>query len=153
MWFSLLLWSHHAVLHDRTADLCLCPVLILHTLTSRVDWKFVSPLKWPPGVGPISSPVGVPSFYVGVKNCRCSKAPECVNGWINMPDSILSTRGGRMKKIWLLTEERWTVIKIKCVLSRNRVTDKENLWLPGDKRGRGLNWEIGTGINTLLYIK
>ena len=30
---------------------------------------------------------------------------------------------------------------------------KTNLWLPGDKRKGGINWEIGTDICTLLYIK
>ena len=29
---------------------------------------------------------------------------------------------------------------------------KTNLWLPG-VRGGGINWEIGTDIYTLLYIK
>ena len=30
---------------------------------------------------------------------------------------------------------------------------KTNLWLPRGKRGRGINWEIGIDIYTLLYIK
>ena len=29
---------------------------------------------------------------------------------------------------------------------------KTDLWLPGDK-GEGINWEVGTDIYTLLYIK
>ena len=30
---------------------------------------------------------------------------------------------------------------------------KTNLWLPGYKEWGGINWEIGTDIYTLLYIK
>ena len=30
---------------------------------------------------------------------------------------------------------------------------KTNLWLPGDKAGGGINWETGTDIYTLPYIK
>ena len=30
---------------------------------------------------------------------------------------------------------------------------KRNLWLLGDKARGGINWEIGTDIYTLLYIK
>ena len=29
----------------------------------------------------------------------------------------------------------------------------QKAWLPGDKGGRGINWEIGNDICTLLYIK
>ena len=32
-------------------------------------------------------------------------------------------------------------------------TSKTNLWLPKWERGGGINWEIGTDIYTLLYIK
>ena len=28
---------------------------------------------------------------------------------------------------------------------------KNKLWLPGSKEGRGLNWEIGIDIYTLLF--
>ena len=30
---------------------------------------------------------------------------------------------------------------------------KTNLWLPGDKGGGGINWEIGIDVYTLLHIK
>ena len=44
---------------------------------------------------------------------------------------------------------RWT-----CLQSRNRVTDVENkLTDTKGERGGGMNWEIGTDIHTLLYIK
>ena len=32
-------------------------------------------------------------------------------------------------------------------------TQKRNLWLPGDMIGGGINWEIVTDIEILLYIK
>ena len=44
---------------------------------------------------------------------------------------------------------RWTYLQ-----SRNRVIDVENkLMVTKGERGRGINWEIGIDIYTLLYIK
>ena len=44
---------------------------------------------------------------------------------------------------------KWTYLQ-----SRNRVTDVENkLMVTKWGRGGGMNWEIGTDIYTLLYIK
>ena len=28
---------------------------------------------------------------------------------------------------------------------------KTNLWLPGGKKGRGINWEVGINIHTAMY--
>ena len=45
---------------------------------------------------------------------------------------------------------KWTYLQ-----NRTRVTDvKDNLMVTGEGgRGRGINWEIGIDIYTLLYIK
>ena len=45
---------------------------------------------------------------------------------------------------------KWTYLQ-----NRNRVTDVENILIvtKGERERGGINWEIGTDIYTVLYIK
>ena len=51
---------------------------------------------------------------------------------------------------WNLKKNRTNEV----VCNRNRVKDVENkLMVTKEERGRGINWEIGIDIYTILYIK
>ena len=55
--------------------------------------------------------------------------------------------------MWNLKKKKW--YKWTYLTNRNRVTDGENKFMvtKGEKEGRGINWDVGIDIHTVLYKK
>ena len=75
--------------------------------------------------------------------------------WIDLEIIILSEVSQRqisydITYIWNLKKNNTNELIYKTEIDPQ--TWKTNLWLPGGKGGRGINWKIGNDIYTLLYI-